>query len=88
MGGPEAGAEPLGKDLRALASPSAVICTGVGAGVARLGGWGDWGCLASISSYTSTEAGVSPSDVRDCIAFLYWPSSIARRARLALARGL
>ena len=79
------GAEPLGKNLRALASPSAVICTGVGAGVARLGGWGDWGCLASISSYTSAEAGASPSDVRDCIAFLYWPSSIARRARLALA---
>ena len=53
--------------------------------VGRTRGRGRLGCLASISLYTSTETGASPSDVRACIAFLYWPSSIARRERLTLA---
>ena len=58
------GAKPLGKDLRTLMTPSAVICTGVGAWSAGLGGGGDWGCLANISLYTSPETRASPSDVR------------------------
>ena len=55
-------------------------------------GWGSGGgrriylgCFANISAYTSAEAWASPSEVRAWVAFLYWPSSMARRARLALA---
>ena len=49
-----------------LMTPSAVICTGVGAWTAGLGKGGDWGSLAniSISLYISAETGASPSDVR------------------------
>ena len=48
------------------------------------GGMGDCGYLASISSKFSVESGATPSEIRAWIAFLYWPASIARFARLPL----
>ena len=79
------GAEPLGNDFRALMTSTSATWTGGGAGAVGVGGELTWGCFANISAYTSAEAWASPSEVRAWVAFLYWPSSMARRARLALA---
>ena len=44
------------------------------------------GCLASISARTSLDGWARPAEERDCRAFLYCPSSTARRALMALPR--
>ena len=79
-------AEPLGKDLRALRTSASEMSAGGGTrpvGI-HVVGMGAWGCLVSIASRISGEVGARPPEHRAWMAFLYWPSSTAALARLAL----
>ena len=59
------GAEPLGKDLRAIVTSSTETRMAMGRGSAGRVGPSEAGCLESISSKTSSQGWASPAEVRE-----------------------